>query len=123
MRISDWSSDVCSSDLWRPPVAPECQPPCGAEKMCASRCVLIGRLKAFGPGSELGVARLRFKSRVPKNELAPMLGDRDVTFLTYMQPSLPSRRGSTRRADARSEERRVGNKDGSTWKMRWSRDH
>src|SRR3546814_10754567 len=22
MRISDWSADVCSSDLWRPPVLP-----------------------------------------------------------------------------------------------------
>src|SRR3546814_8251317 len=85
MRISDWSSDVCSSDLWRPPVAPECQPPCGAEKMCASRCVLIGRLKAFGPGSELGVARLRFKSRVPKNELAPMLCDRSEEHTSKLQ--------------------------------------
>src|SRR3546814_15633986 len=76
----DLTRSLMEQVKWRPPVAPECQPPCGAEKMCASRCVLIGRLKAFGPGSELGVARLRFKSRVPKNELAPMLCDRDVTI-------------------------------------------
>src|SRR3546814_12429962 len=99
----DLTRSLMEQVKWRPPVAPECQPPCGAEKMCASRCVLIGRLKAFGPGSELGVARLRFKSRVPKNELAPMLCDRDVTFLPPMQPSLPIMRPSTPRRDARDQ--------------------
>src|SRR3546814_4797174 len=51
MRISDWSSDVCSSDLLRPPIGR------GLPRKLCHRCKLL-RLAPFisaaGPGSPTG---------------------------------------------------------------------
>src|SRR3546814_10933024 len=46
MRISDWSSDVCSSDL-RSPKGGHAQPPHGAQL----RGLVLGRISAAGGGS------------------------------------------------------------------------
>src|SRR3546814_12452570 len=46
MRISDWSSDVCSSDL-RSPKGGHAQPPHGAQL----RGLVLGRIRAAGGGS------------------------------------------------------------------------
>src|SRR3546814_13098534 len=80
MRISDWSSDVCSSDL-------------SGEAVSSSKA----------PRALAGVTRRRGRAG-------------------GATPPRP-RRGSHRRPDARSDERRVGQECVSTCRSRWWPDH
>src|SRR3546814_15057713 len=101
MRISDWSSDVCSSDLSRPPTC------ANAHGMFALLLVMIGgalgagarhlvgkwTLHALGPGYPWGILTVNLVGRFIMGLLA------------------------------RSEERRVGKECVSTCRSRWWRYH
>src|SRR3546814_12371365 len=93
MRISDWSSDVCASDLAAQQHAGQwCDAdPDAADPEPAQRHAE----RPFNLG--MGVAQ-------------PDHGEADD-------------REAQCRAQARSEERRVGNECVSTWRSRWSRYH
>src|SRR3546814_12805068 len=94
MRISDWSSDVCSSDLGCPQVIriePERQMALSVEAVGGDRyCGLW--ISAASCGN-----RCRCLSAVAQHSKTLLLG--------------------------RSEERRVGKECDSTCRSRWSRDH
>src|SRR3546814_18872169 len=114
MRISDWSSDVCSSDLFNVPVAVWCWNSalafiCGnsvvwkpSEKApltaLAVQAIVESVVKGFGEEAPKGLASLLHGGRE--------LGEQPVDD-----------------ARLRSEERRVGKECVSTCRSRWSRDH
>src|SRR3546814_16195619 len=110
MRISDWSSDVCSSDL-------------DLEKKAKNRAMwtqigiaALGGLAAAGAASQRDTYRSSFYT--PRG-----------SFHGYY--SAPSAIGPIQAAAItagtgyaiRSEERRVGEECGSTCRYRWSPDH
>src|SRR3546814_5308276 len=95
MRISDWSSDVCSSDL--PLDCPICDQ--GGE------CDLQDQSVAYGRG----------KSRFDENKRA-------VTE-KYMGPIVKTVMTRCIQCTRRSEERRVGKECVSTCRSRWSPYH
>src|SRR3546814_19546717 len=113
MRISDWSSDVCSSDLQS--IRPNGR---------AGRALFSGgsigvrdrfhRLYAFGRGgNDLAKAREEFAGELhcrPVNEARPELGqlDADVGLHLEVQHRYP-----------RPSERRVGNECVSTMRSWW----
>src|SRR3546814_13337912 len=97
MRISDWSSDVCSSDLLGRTVASNLFPD-GASSI--GSYVLIGNI----PFEVIGVLE-------PKGA-SPFGSDQDDIAL------VPLTTGAMR-----SEERRVGKECVSTCRSRWSPDH
>src|SRR3546814_18385030 len=98
MRISDWSSDVCSSDLVPArPAAVAAQDAAvgkGAGGMISRRDLIVGGLCAGGMGAASAL--------VPRTVMA---SHRDVT----LDKAIPKR----------SEERRVGKACDSTWRSRW----
>src|SRR3546814_12584902 len=98
MRISDWSSDVCSSDL-RQAQAGALQP--------------VG--EALTPLPKACRLRLDHRRRIDRIEVdAPFshgIADEPVHFRRADEPHL------------RSEERRVGKECVSTCRSRWSPDH
>src|SRR3546814_11261116 len=105
MRISDWSSDVCSSDLSAPDIAGK-----GVANPCA---LLLGAAQML---DHLGMAEKATKLREAivatleaKDSLTPDLGGTGNTM-------------SFAKA-IRSEERRVGKECGSTCRSRWSPSH
>src|SRR3546814_6607560 len=96
MRISDWSSDVCSSDLKQ-----------GGARLCpvpAERA--FGAVSGGGTGAGLGFHPLPLESPVSDRNQGPQPRARD---------SLPG--------PGRSEERRVGKECVSTCSSRWSPYH
>src|SRR3546814_19693574 len=103
MRISDWSSDVCSSDLgwisW---------PAYDPERLGAVRVTRGGGSGVHGPGALAGT--IEMVSADPK-DIAGVRGR-----LAY-----GSRDGVD--ASARSEARRVGKECVSTCRSRWSPYH
>src|SRR3546814_18961069 len=95
MRISDWSSDVCSSDLVHLALARR-------RLRCAGTC----------PGSETACQRTK-RLTVPERRHTPPPG----------HPGLAARRSMVQpphRQRDRSEERRVGKEWVSTCRSRWS---
>src|SRR3546814_17305350 len=105
MRISDWSSDVCSSDLDRFPPKALSRPI--ADLQMAGK---IHSRAGASPSLEFGGDRI---DRTTQNRENPgnraqsrFLGERDTS----------SRNG-------RSEERRVGKQCVSTWRSRWYAYH
>src|SRR3546814_15105072 len=109
MRISDWSSDVCSSDL----AARD------ADRLPAALCAPggPGALADEPARSRAGAGRAlrataRLCRRTPSAAVAPR----------RLSPAGPADAG---RGDAavRSEERRVGKESGSTCRSRWSPEH
>src|SRR3546814_19759205 len=121
MRISDWSSDVCSSDLH------------GPQGRSASRPYLSGE-DGMGRGSEnLLLARASRTSAVGALRRVPCLADYTGGRLSFGNDraaplvfpraarAMRGRRGR-RAADlrtARSAERRVGTECGRTGRSRW----
>src|SRR3546814_13138743 len=98
MRISDWSSDVCSSDLYRSPIPESCR----------------WRTWAADPEGMTGDALKDFID----NNLFPQLQNLHEYSNT---PSAFVVRSVFE--DARSEERRVGKECVSTCRSRWSPYH
>src|SRR3546814_15306157 len=101
MRISDWSSDVCSSDLVR--------------LWCAKEAVL----KAHGRGLAFGLDRLEFALRGDDWALMacdPALG-RPSDWTLHAFTPMPGYLDSL--AWRRSEERRGGQEGVRTWSARW----
>src|SRR3546814_3052691 len=98
MRISDWSSDVCSSDLGGAParLAGEVQDPLGASGCAGPHDQQPGRCRGAGADGRL------LPHAVP-------LGRSPLTKTS--NPSL---------AGKRSEERRVGKECARTCRSRWS---
>src|SRR3546814_15819919 len=101
MRISDWSSDVCSSDLADHPVA-------GLDRLAAD-----------------WASRLRGEEQSPWL-LVTSLGGGAAAGAVMVAVSLMLLRAGEGRvllAQWRSEERRVGKECVSTGRSRWSQDH
>src|SRR3546814_17318593 len=97
MRISDWSSDVCSSDL------PE------------------NTMTAFANAARLGVDELEMDTQLTADGELVVIHDDTLDRTTNCSGSV----GAMTLADieARSEERRVGQEWVSTCRSRWSPDH
>src|SRR3546814_1415643 len=98
MRISDWSSDVCSSDLFR----------CPSPSSCDLGDDLTLRHRLFGDDQnfeDTACGRKQFAG----NFLVHHLGDK-IAFTDLI-------------AIGRSEERRVGKECVSTCRSRWSPYH
>src|SRR3546814_14549179 len=98
MRISDWSSDVCSSDL-------------GAEPVMHN----VGRLvmaAEYEPGKWV-VTQTRTGER-PQRFGGWLIGQTAILYVIVLLPLLWV---------GRSEERRVGKECVSTCSSRWSRNH
>src|SRR3546814_21081151 len=107
MRISDWSSDVCSSDL--PLDSGGKEPGCGCRKPEAGDC---------------------FVPACPCDDCVPLAlltrsKDRPAIRTIGRPEVVTTLRRHTRiaRINWRSEERRVGKECGSTCRSRWSQDH
>src|SRR3546814_16427455 len=102
MRISDWSSDVCSSDLNR-----------GANRLRRSVPQGLFPRKAQG-------WRIRMKATIERAVLLKSLGH--VQSVVERRNTIPILSNVLIEAD-RSEERRVGKECVSTCRSRWSPYH
>src|SRR3546814_14525773 len=104
MRISDWSSDVCSSDLGF-------------------------AADVVGAGEEhdhLGVHAVEFTVlQTPENVLRAVGAPAEIAGVPAVEVRFPIREQLrvVRRTPARSAERRVGKACGSTCRSRWSPYH
>src|SRR3546814_14795317 len=112
MRISDWSSDVCSSDLISfVPWVQIAHDPCALNgrrmRVCKQSLAQIGFAVIAAP--HLRPAKIE--------TLIPRKAVNDGRFLA-LQGQLVSIVGN-----GRSEERRVGKESVSTCRSRWSPDH
>src|SRR3546814_19640527 len=95
MRISDWSSDVCSSDL-------QPGPPGGGCSSCVRRKIVLPQGRSTGGASRRIVVR-------------------DLTCHRWRKEYGGLKTDHARRMKAlRSEERRVGKEFVSTCRSRWS---
>src|SRR3546814_16113051 len=121
MRISDWSSDVCSSDLLRPAADQ------GLETVQHGLGLAVeadqgeeGDLEAERLGVELGVVALDVAGLL-QGAHAPEAGRRgDAGAARQLHVGDPP---ILLEVLQRSEERRVGNECVSTCRSRWSRYH
>src|SRR3546814_15774990 len=109
MRISDWSSDVCSSDLIE-----------------ASSHRLIGvQVVAPGAGELIQAAALAIRARMTVQELAEQL----FPYLTMVEGLKLAAQTFSKNVKllsccaGRSEERRVGKECVRKCRSRWSPDH
>src|SRR3546814_11489084 len=94
MRISDWSSDVCSSDL----------PACSEQNGLFRPALITGGSKRAGSGSAYTVSL-----RIPSHTRQRAFQGREENMESGSHQSEPT--GSS---SLRSEERRVGKECGST---------
>src|SRR3546814_11934903 len=102
MRISDWSSDVCSSDLQ------------ALARLKAARILDWFRRYEPVPDAEAAGAGPRVKQATNAYRfLFP-------AFLAKIFTARRQRGRAAARTPARSEERRVGKECGRTWRSRWS---
>src|SRR3546814_13555187 len=104
MRISDWSSDVCSSDLT---VEPDTKVRPLLER---------GVPRSF----HCPAKRKRCSMCIEQSQIIPLGSDKDVikVEITEQRP-----KAGLECAIGRSEERRVGKECGSTCRSGWSADH
>src|SRR3546814_5839149 len=111
MRISDWSSDVCSSDL-QPPV------------LWIAIFVLDRRHEPGGAGPFGMDGDCKAKARVHRLDLAPPVHAcfRMEDAIVVLDPHGVGR-GAAADQPVRSEERRVGKECVSTCRSRWSPYH
>src|SRR3546814_12470984 len=100
MRISDWSSDVCSSDLDRFPVY---------------RSGRGGEFTYHGPGQRVAYVMLDLKRRGP--DVRRYVHDLEE----WIVRALAAFNVKGERRD-RSEERRVGKECVRKWRSRWETD-
>src|SRR3546814_20366957 len=109
MRISDWSSDVCSSDLRSEAIQVRSTPRSAAIR------VVISHSRADLARSQTiasGVHVLGLRSTAPFASAADALVRQVTTFFADLAGVVP-----------RSEESRVGNEGVSTCSYRWSPIH
>src|SRR3546814_13499651 len=122
MRISDWSSDVCSSDLAHRDRHVECELH-AAGVMTRRRFVV--RLREHD--AEIVVAEMRERIVVADHALQPLaqlrdvLGGRSLAMRLRDLVIVLGRQYQYR--EVRSEERRVGKECVSTCRSRWSPYH
>src|SRR3546814_12887166 len=119
MRISDWSSDVCSSDLYRDRVH--------------NRLIYAGLAGQFRPEEIIALQALGAVAGLILGVLLVMAGVVGgglaiglLLLLPVVGVQLPTSwldRKVEERTSARSEERRVGKECVSTCRSRWSRDN
>src|SRR3546814_19164330 len=95
MRISDWSSDVCSSDLLVDP------------RLGAKRIADIGEARIFDPGGE-----------IEQHRISPEIGALQIEILDRGISAVGEQRGPVIIGPDRSEERRVGKECVSTCRSR-----
>src|SRR3546814_11521830 len=116
MRISDWSSDVCSSDLH--PLSSAIM-----RKVVSRRALYVSVLLhdiAKGRGGDHSVLGADVARHLcPRLGLTPAETE-TVAWLVESHLLLSS---TAFRRDLRSEERRVGQQCVSTCRSRWTRDH
>src|SRR3546814_18560654 len=111
MRISDWSSDVCSSDLTHPtrgPIPPDEFIVQAEKSQDIYRLTLFVMDQAIRSAAQLRDRGLAINMSV--NLSAALLDHGDLV-------------GTIRVMLTRSEERRVGKECVSTCRSRWSTDH
>src|SRR3546814_21136717 len=103
MRISDWSSDVCSSDLIK----------------------LVVGAQAGEVGQTVRHAKKSRDGRyVPNLVIAEtVLAQHDAVSLLHRLRLLRNLHGKVEHGSLRSEERRVGQEGVSTCRSRWSPNH
>src|SRR3546814_11582021 len=112
MRISDWSSDVCSSDL----LAADYRIPIGAE----------GSLSFHADATN--VTRQYFSATNSADFRVPAFWDVGAR-IAFVEPSgrfeiaAYAKNLTDNRKSTRSEERRVGKECVSTFRSRWSPEH
>src|SRR3546814_19895494 len=106
MRISDWSSDVCSSDLFTQKYAP----------------VALVWSQEFPSRLEALEAERRIKGWSRAKKLALIRNDwATITTLAKSKNGPSTSSGRTVKSEAsRTEERRVGEEGVSTCRTRWS---
>src|SRR3546814_16113330 len=105
MRISDWSSDVCSSDLW-------------AGRSCAACWAAFSAASARGRGRTGIVKASLHPLQVPPTEHS--MTNRTLFTATLLGAAM-AMAGCKQSTDAaRSEDRRVGKGCVSTCRSRWS---
>src|SRR3546814_1647235 len=109
MRISDWSSDVCSSDLSSPTLSPD-----GRLLVLAKRVVDFDANKA---SSSLWIENLLARDAAPPVRLTPE--DWNVNSPAFG----PDGKTVYFLSGKRSEERRVGKECVSPCRSRWSPCH
>src|SRR3546814_17192917 len=111
MRISDWSSDVCSSDLKTPASRPA---------ITFKHVFPLSRASYNSPESTVA-ADLSPESKQHRRRCIPHYNDEKEK----KRPPFPVALSRTRRSliAMRSEERRVGKECVSTCRYRWSRSH
>src|SRR3546814_15399217 len=105
MRISDWSSDVCSSDLWR----------------CSGRALLRGlRMPGELPA---GCHYSRRTRLLDEWRLAVRVWRKDRSEPEREREIISQHGSHVARHVLRSDERRVGKECVRTCRYRWSPDH
>src|SRR3546814_14308196 len=114
MRISDWSSDVCSSDLMRTQLLPERR----RNVVDSTLAELIARLDVVDHQQRSDV-------EFPRVQLRQDLARKAFDDRVLLPLRAPRQRGHRRArlAALRSEERRVGKECVSTCRSRWSPYH
>src|SRR3546814_21031179 len=107
MRISDWSSDVCSSDLGNP-------------RMETMGQATAGRAASIDEAEVAKFAAMAEAWWDPEGKFRP-LPRFNPARLAYLRDRLCGRFGRDPKADKKSEKRRVGKECVSTCRSRWSR--
>src|SRR3546814_18005153 len=102
MRISDWSSDVCSSDLWRSML-----------RLPVTLDQAVETIPNTAPSLHLGYIR-------PERSAVP---SRNFGAVDHKLLPIPGERTIEKTDVPRSEERRVGKECVSTCRSRWSPSH
>src|SRR3546814_9161720 len=121
MRISDWSSDVCSSDLHQPVevVFDQTDLPCVIGRFQVLQIVVAVDVNQ----AELAVLGGITRTREPRVEHEIVLLRLPGKLAPDDQRAAPIRRVAGHGAEPRSEERRVGKECVSTCRSRWSPYH
>src|SRR3546814_14776680 len=123
MRISDWSSDVCSSDL----ILAGALPAFRGDRFTHGRAP-EDLLQGFNLPSQLASGELDpaavaadWREQLPARGVAN--GEVIDWLLWWDNALLPMLRTQLSHVRVRSEERRVGKEGGSTFRSRWSPVH
>src|SRR3546814_12730286 len=110
MRISDWSSDVCSSDLG---TAEEIYQEAEGAKKCLHYWIEGGRAEVYQIDA----------SRQPLAQIAFRVLNQEIDFVAAASQAGDDVQHHLFGAKPRSEERRVGKECVSTCRSRWSPYH